>query len=315
MRMRTSNRLGLGGLLCFGLAGCNAILGIEAARVDPRLSTGTEPASASAEVPDAWMSTPDDGGNDASLGEAGAAQPSASWLPGLSASIGPDAEPSLADASSTATEPTVTSTAVPSAETEPTAVSADASAPDAGSDAAPLGPEPTVCETYCTEVMELCTGNLKQYRDLRQCEKICGLLPEGEVGSSANENTAACRLRYASKGRYAAGTELEAYCRQAGPGGDGKCGSNCEGYCSLTMSVCTDESAGIYHFDDVGECLQTCEALPVSPLTYTTTGTEVSDGDHVQCRLFHVTSAAMLDAEEHCEHALGVTLCESSATP
>ena len=103
---------------------------------------------------------------------------------------------------------------------------------------------------------------------------------------------------------------MAAYCREAGPGGDGECGSNCEGYCTLMMGVCTEEEALLYRYESFESCMQACEALPVSSVPYSTTDPEVSDGNHVQCRLFHVTSAAMLDAEEHCEHAMGVVLCE-----
>lgn len=170
--------------------------------------------------------------------------------------------------------------------------------------------EPTLCERYCGEVMENCKGDLEQYRDLRQCLTVCALYPEGELLSDANDNTIACRLRYASNARYAGGVELAAYCRQAGPGGDDRCGSNCEGYCTLMEGVCTPEEAGIYRFESRAACLDACQALPRSSVSYSTSNFELSDGNHVQCRLFHVTSAAMLDAEEHCEHAMGLTLCE-----
>lgn len=169
----------------------------------------------------------------------------------------------------------------------------------------------SVCTKYCEEIMEQCVGEMAQYRDLRQCLTVCELFPEGELTSDENENTVACRLRYASNARYAAGTELSAYCRQAGPGGDGRCGNNCEGYCTLMMQVCSSDVTSIYRYQTMNECTAACGALPVSDAPYSSTGTLVADGNHVQCRLFHVTSAAMLDAEEHCEHAIGITLCEA----
>ena len=76
------------------------------------------------------------------------------------------------------------------------------------------------------------------------------------------------------------------------------------------MGVCTAEEAGLFHYDSIDTCLQECEALPLSSVGYSALDPEVSDGNHVQCRIFHVTSAAMLDAEEHCEHAMGAVLCE-----
>lgn len=173
-------------------------------------------------------------------------------------------------------------------------------------------PEASVCERYCEQIGAYCTGELEQYRDRAQCLKICAYLPEGELGDP-DANTAACRLKYAGWARYASGTELAAYCRQAGPGGDGRCGSNCEGYCAIMMSVCTEDSADVYHYRDEPACLEACAALPLAEVPYSTSDPLVSDGNHVQCRLFHVTSAAMLDTEEHCEHAVGVTLCAALA--
>ena len=180
---------------------------------------------------------------------------------------------------------------------------------EGGEGGAPAG---GLCETYCDQILEYCSGPLEQYRDRAQCLKVCNLLPEGELAGE-DDNSAACRLRYAGKARYASGTELAAYCRSAGPGGDGRCGSNCEGYCQIMMNVCTQNSADVYHFEEQAECLVSCSKLPASDIAYSTSDPLVSDGNHVQCRLFHVTSAAMLDTEEHCEHAVGVTLCSTEA--
>lgn len=185
----------------------------------------------------------------------------------------------------------------------------EAGANNVGEGGAPAG---SLCETYCDQILEYCSGSLEQYRDRAQCLKVCNFLPEGELAGEDNNSTA-CRLRYAGKARYASGTELAAYCRQAGPGGDGRCGSNCEGYCEIMMSVCTQNSADVYHFEEQAECLDSCSKLPASDVAYSTSDPLVSDGNHVQCRLFHVTSAAMLDTEEHCEHAVGVTLCSNDA--
>lgn len=167
-----------------------------------------------------------------------------------------------------------------------------------------------ICETYCDEMETQCLGVAKQYVDRNQCLRICRIFPEGEIGGP-DGNTAACRLKYAQKTHYGLGAEVTNYCRQAGPSGDGTCGSVCQGFCSLMTSVCTPEDAGDYHFASEEECLTTCEALPPAGVAYSTTDPEIADGNHALCRLFHVTSAAMADAEEHCEHSLGMTLCEA----
>ena len=121
-------------------------------------------------------------------------------------------------------------------------------------------------------------------------------------------NTVACRTKYAGKARYAGGTELNAYCRQAGPGGDGRCGSNCDGFCTISMATCTAEDTPPYYFANDTACHTTCQSLPQIPFVYG--DVSVADGNSVECRLFHVISAAMMDPEEHCEHVMGLTLCE-----
>lgn len=183
----------------------------------------------------------------------------------------------------------------------------------AGSDGGTTGGTagtPGVCDEYCADMKDYCELDYPQYKDRDQCHKVCSVLPEGQLGG-ADGNSAACRLKYAGKARYAAGTELAAYCRQAGPGGDGRCGTNCDGYCAIMMVACTEESSPLYHFDDLGTCLAACAELPAANISYDVRDPLVFDGNHVQCRIFHATSALMADADEHCEHAMGVTLCES----
>jgi hypothetical protein len=160
-------------------------------------------------------------------------------------------------------------------------------------------------------MMAQCDGSDAQYLDRQQCEKICGLFPQGTIGAP-NADTVACRLKYAQKTRYGSEGEVSVYCRQAGPGSDGACAGNCEGFCTLMMSVCTEASAGPYHFATVDQCEASCAALPASTVTYSTSNPLVADGNHVQCRLFHVTSAAMADEDEHCGHSMGLTLCEDT---
>jgi len=127
------------------------------------------------------------------------------------------------------------------------------------------------------------------------------------VGSIEDDrvNTASCRRRYAGKSRYLAGPELATNCRYAGPGGDGRCGSNCEGLCSIAMSACDATSSDPYFYRSFDDCLADCEKVPESAYVY---GSEAA-GNSLECRLFHASSAIMSDPDEHCEHVLGVTLC------
>jgi len=185
---------------------------------------------------------------------------------------------------------------------------------DAGGEGGETSGDP--CDDYCDEMQSECVGEAEQYRDRAQCIKICHFLPEGDnegEGNADDANSVACRLKYVKKTQYGLGAEVTAYCRQAGPSGDGKCGTDCEAFCSVMMQVCTEETAGPNHFANEAACLTACNALPAPTVHYSNNDPAVSDGNHALCRLFHVNSAAMADPEEHCEHAMGITLCQ--ATP
>ncbi|HMI83845.1 MAG TPA: hypothetical protein VK550_07100 [Polyangiaceae bacterium] len=163
-----------------------------------------------------------------------------------------------------------------------------------------------LCRQYCSDIMDYCNGDLKQYVDVPQCLKICALYPEGAITDS-DGNTAACRLKYAGKARYASGSERDAYCRKAGPGSEGTCGTICDGFCALMMAACTPKFAP-YNYSSVGDCLNACRVLKDTP-PYTVSDGTLPDRNDAQCRLFHVCSAVM-DPDEHCEHAMGVTMCD-----
>lgn len=196
----------------------------------------------------------------------------------------------------------VASGGAPTESTSPSA--AGAGAPAVGGEA---GAPPTtgdVCEQYCVLMHEHCVGSAAQYRDDAQCLKICRAFAVGELADD-RVNTAACRRRYAGKARYLAGAELTTACAYAGPGGDGRCGSNCEGLCTITMAACRSEVSDPYYYASLDDCLLDCEGLPSGQYQYGLT----SAGNSLECRLFHASSAIMSDADEHCEHALGITLC------
>jgi hypothetical protein len=184
---------------------------------------------------------------------------------------------------------------------------------ETGADASSDGPAgnsdggSAICKQYCDDIMSFCTGNLGQYIDAAQCLKVCALFPEGTVGGD-DGNTAACRMKYAGKARYAAGSERDAFCRKAGPGSDGTCGAICDGFCTLMMPTCTQAKTPPYFFASMDTCLTTCRKLRDNPPFTVADGT-LPDTNDAQCRLFHVCSAVM-DPDEHCEHAMGVTMCD-----
>jgi hypothetical protein len=199
-----------------------------------------------------------------------------------------------------------------SAETGPTGGTAGTGGTttiDAGGNVPETGPDSgdsPLCRQYCSDIMTYCDGDLKQYVDMPQCLKVCGIYPEGMIADS-DGNTASCRLKYAGKARYALGTEKDAYCRKAGPGSEGTCGTICEGFCALMMATCTTKFAP-YYFPSPSDCMTACRVLKDSP-PYTVSDGSLPDRNDAQCRLFHVCSAVM-DPDEHCEHAMGVTMCD-----
>jgi hypothetical protein len=77
------------------------------------------------------------------------------------------------------------------------------------------------------------------------------------------------------------------------------------------MGTCTADITEIYSYPSTAACLSDCAMVPTEP-PFEYGADSVADGDSLSCRLFHGISAAMADAEEHCEHSRGVTLCEPS---
>ncbi|HEX6277810.1 MAG TPA: hypothetical protein VFZ53_32430 [Polyangiaceae bacterium] len=161
-----------------------------------------------------------------------------------------------------------------------------------------------LCPQYCEEIGRSCTDELLQYADEAQCLKVCALFEQGSL-EDEEKNTVGCRLRYAFNARYEAGPS----CRRAGPGGDGYCGTNCEGFCTIMLATCTPESSAPYYYDDFEACVAECDSLPEIP--YIQGDASVLSGDTVQCRTYHVTTAVMFDTEEHCGHSLGLYPCAS----
>jgi hypothetical protein len=191
--------------------------------------------------------------------------------------------------------------------------SAGANEMSAGAGGAPE--EPSLCDGYCDSVLSNCTGKYEQYRTRLQCIEVCKRLPEGTLGDG-NVNSVQCRIRQA---RFAE-SEAFYYCKAAGPLGEGKCGSDCESYCSLMDATCTKEAAGsnveLSYFDNHEACMANCTALPADPTgpeQYSSSATiEPSNliGNNIFCRTYHVAAGIEQDAaNEHCPHAMGGDPC------
>jgi hypothetical protein len=178
-------------------------------------------------------------------------------------------------------------------------------------------PEVTLCERYCDAVMTNCKGRYEQYPEFSQCVQVCQRMAPGEPGDR-DVDTVECRVRQAGFAK----SEPFVYCQSSGPLGAGECGSNCVSYCNLMQTTCTPQSTQgnpePSYFDTVADCLSSCTALvpdESTPDQYTTSP-EVEPvsfiGNHVYCRTYHVTSAIVEGApDEHCPHAMGAAPCAS----
>jgi hypothetical protein len=169
----------------------------------------------------------------------------------------------------------------------------------------------TLCGEYCATVLANCDPadttkpRLPQYNNMDQCLAVCALLPPGQP-NDRNVNTVECRLRLAKQAEY----EPLNVCPQAGIAGVDACGSTCEAYCGLMNQVCTEAStdglSGHYYFDDAEDCLEACSEVPDMPPF--SVEADLFAGNHLQCRLYHLL-VSTLDGIEHCEHAVGYSIC------
>jgi hypothetical protein len=158
-----------------------------------------------------------------------------------------------------------------------------------------------LCQDYCSAVMTNCTDDNAVYESVSTCHAVCKLLDPGEEGTDSG-NTVRCRLRQAIAAGPEGVNEPDSHCAGAGPGGEGAdgealCADNCDGYCSLMMAACDD-------FSSVSACRKACRDVP----DLGGYNTSHSEGDSLQCRLWHL-SAASLEPNPHCLHAAGKSYC------
>jgi hypothetical protein len=152
------------------------------------------------------------------------------------------------------------------------------------------------CHDYCDLVMDACTGKNTVYTTKDICLGVCSHLDPGD-DEDTTVNTVACRQFYADE----ATREPIDNCRFAGPGGGGKCGTDCQAYCQLFPDVCPDD----YKYKSTADCLKFCGALPDQKdfdVARDHGLTAEHGGDTIECRLVH-TSSATLKPAEHCPHA------------
>jgi hypothetical protein len=152
------------------------------------------------------------------------------------------------------------------------------------------------CTDYCNAIQASCTGVNQQYTSVASCLASCSPIPRGTAADTGG-NTVGCRTYHAG----AAIGDPVTHCTHAGPGGDGACGTNCTGFCTIAQGVCTGMNQ---QYATTAACTAECGGFPISPKY----NTAVTAGDSFACRLYHLTQAANFPGP-HCPH-----ITEQSAT-
>lgn len=177
--------------------------------------------------------------------------------------------------------------------------SGDRSDAASASDAGREDPHLELCGEYCDTIADACRGNDEQYMSRAACLQVCGELmisqakldPEAEL----TNNSVECRLNAA---RAAADFgEVARNCQAASMFGNAECGEPCEVYCSMLETACPDQ------YEDLGDCEIVCQDVPLSDVPF---GTNVADGNTLQCRVYHIQLATNQQRPDiHCPHAVG----------
>jgi hypothetical protein len=150
------------------------------------------------------------------------------------------------------------------------------------------------CKAYCDAMTQSCTGDNQAYPSREVCGAVCRHFEKGDVEASGN--TLACRSKRILS--LSAGEEATV-CRVAGPGSGAPCTTQCDAYCDLLLSACTERAsaAGL----SASECRRQCAALEPSPDF--SVSDQYTSGDSLGCRLYHLTAATLVP-DPHCAHAL-----------
>jgi hypothetical protein len=153
------------------------------------------------------------------------------------------------------------------------------------------------CTKYCTDIMKTCKDANAQYASEANCMESCKALPATGMDGAMQGNTIQCRQYHVGvAGSSAAMADM--HCTHAGPGGDGLCGMNCEGFCSIAVATCNAE------WKDMASCMDAMTGCPAfkddKNVKYVA---PTAAGDTFECRLYHLTVATS-DAATHCPHTV-----------
>lgn len=147
------------------------------------------------------------------------------------------------------------------------------------------------CDSYCTSVMTNCTGTNQQFASMANCMTSCSHYPVGAAADTSG-NTLGCRTYHAGMPAMMA---PDTHCRHAGPGGNGACGADCLGFCTLVLGSCT--GANVQFGGDMATCMTACNGYATTPAY----SSSVTTGNSFACRLYHATVASG-DPAGHCGH-------------
>jgi hypothetical protein len=121
------------------------------------------------------------------------------------------------------------------------------------------------------------------------CLAVCATIPLGTAADTSG-NTVGCRASRAN----AAAANPTAQCPQAGPGGAGTCGSNCQGFCQIVVASCTGANQ---QYASSAACMTACAGFTDNVAF----NASVQTGNTLACRLYHSTETTQ-DPATHCPH-------------
>lgn len=152
----------------------------------------------------------------------------------------------------------------------------------------------TTAEAFCDVQLMTCNATgatpyntLAQYSSRAQCIAASSAFPRDLTGTAASPitggNTLDCRQYHASVAQQSSALAT-AHCYHTGAlGGDGVCGTSCQGFCSTVMAACNTTVGGL-QFASNDECLTYCATFPVGSLTMPAATTS---GNTLACRAYH----------------------------
>jgi len=159
----------------------------------------------------------------------------------------------------------------------------------------------SVCDNYCDNDLQTCTGDLTQWANRSQCMLACLSWPEGNTSNTGS--TYACRKYHATVANTTS-SNAGIHCVHTGPlGGYGVCGSACDGYCNILGKACGGSNT---------QCMMDCA-------NYTQTSTVMtkdlwkSDENSLECRTAYAVEA-LADASMCNEAMHGGPRCASSGS-